>query len=452
MTTPSGPPPPPSTSGPREPATRKDGRSLALTATVLLALGAGAIFWAGLTLGDGSAGRDDEERKAIEAFTRTYQDIADDFIGTPIPQEVLGGALEGMFDVLDDPYSAYMAPDEYDTALDDARGEFEGIGAVMDTTDEDGEACEVIDQGCRLEVLAVLPGAPAEDAGLAAGDRVVGVDGEPLDGATIADSVSLIRGPRGSGVTLTLDRDGEELELEITRDTVVSDDVHGLTLADGQVGYLSIDNFSANAADDFASELQAHLDAGLDKLIIDVRDDPGGFVDATVAISSQFLAEGAVFWEEDAQGEQTAIDVAGDGIATDPALEVVLLVNGGSASASEILGGALQDAERAQLVGQPTFGKGTVQEWSDLPGENGGYRLSVAKWLTRDKTWVDGTGLSPNVLVELEGERFWAGDPEADPGADIQLQTALALLLDQPLPSPAPSPGPSPSPSASPTT
>ena len=437
-----GPASPPPATGPGAPPPRRDGPSVALTAIVLVAMGAAAIFWAGMTLGGATSGRNADERAAIEAFTRTYQDIADRFIGTPVPEEVLGGALEGMFDVLEDPYSGYMSPAEYDAALDDAMGEFEGIGAVMDTTDEMGERCEVIDDLCGLRVVQVLPGAPAEGAGLLAGDVVTGVDGEPLEGSTIDDSITLIRGPRGSEVALTVDREGQELEIPITRDTVVADDVRSATLADGRIGYISIDNFSGNAAEDFEADLQAHLDAGLEKLIIDVRDDPGGFVDATVEISSQFIEEGAVFWEEDADGTQVAIDVTGEGIATDPRLELVLLVNGGSASASEILGGALQDAGRAQLVGEPTFGKGTVQEWSELPGENGGYRLSIAKWLTRDKTWIHGQGLTPDVTVRLEGERYWAGDSAADPSLDEQVAAGVALLLGQPLPVLAATPEP----------
>ncbi len=407
---------------------------MAITAIVLVALGAGAIFWAGMTLGGATTGRNADERAAIEAFTRTYQDIADRFIGTPVPEEVLGGALAGMFDVLEDPYSGYMSPAEYDAALGAAIGEFEGIGAVMETADETGDPCDVIDGSCRLQVVDVLVGTPAEAAGLLAGDTVTGVDGESLAGATIDDSVWRIRGPRGSDVALTIDRDGEELEIPITRDTVVADDVRSATLAGGEVGYLSIDNFSGNVADDFEADLRAHLDAGRDKLIVDVRDDPGGFVDATVEISSQFIAAGPVFWEEYADGTQVAVEVTGDGIATDPGLELVLLVNGGSASASEILGGALQDAGRARLIGEPTFGKGTVQEWSELPGENGGYRLSIAKWLTRDKTWIDGEGLTPDIPVELEGERYWPGAADAEPELDLQLQSAIALLLGEPLP------------------
>ncbi len=416
---------------------------MVLTAVVLLALGAGAIFWAGMTLGGGTNGRNSEERAAIEAFTQTYRDIADRFIGTPVPADVLEGALDGMIEVLEDPYSDYMSPEEYDAALDDALGEFEGVGAVMETTDGDGESCELISDDCALRVVEVLSGAPAEEAGLQGGDSVIGVDGELLEGKTIDDTIWLIRGPRGTDVTLGVDREGEELEISITRDTVVADDVLSTTLADERIGYISIVNFSGNAADDFEADLQAHLDAGLDKLIVDVRDDPGGFVDATIEISSQFIEDGAVFWEEYADGEQVPVYVGGDGIATDEGTEVVVLVNGGSASASEIFAGAVQDAGRAQLVGENTFGKGTVQEWAELPGDSGGYRLSIAKWLTRDKRWVDGEGLTPDVAVELDGERFVAGVDGADPSRDSQVQAAVELLIGEPLPTSIPSPTPS---------
>ena len=330
MTAP-GPQLQPPAHGGGEPPPRRDGSPVALTAVVVLAMGAAAIFWAGMTLGGTSTGRNAEERAAIEAFTQTYRDIADRFIGTPVPAEVLEGALDGMIDVLDDPYSEYMAPEEYDAALDEAMGEFEGIGAVMETSDEEGEVCDVIGEGCRLRVVSVLPDAPAEGAGLRGGDSVVGVDGESIGGNTIADTIWLIRGPRGSDVVLTVEREGEELDIPITRETVVTDDVRSATLADGRIGYIAIESFSGQAAEDFEADLEAHLDVGLDKLIIDVRDDPGGFVDATVRISSQFIADGAVFWEEYADGEQVAVEVTGDGIATDHELEVVLLVNGGSA-------------------------------------------------------------------------------------------------------------------------
>ena len=352
MTAPPGTPvqPPPS------PDPEEGRGQVALTAVVLLALGAGAVFWAGMSLGGSTVGRDAQEQEAIEAFSQAYRNIADDFIGSAVPEEVLEGALDGMVDALDDPYSNYMSAAEFDAALDDAYGEFEGVGAEMDTTDAEGESCEVIDDECQLRVMRVLPDAPAEAAGLLAGDVVVSVDGELLEGTTIGDSVTNIRGPRGTDVTLGIEREGDELDIDITRDTVAFEDVHSTTLAEGQVGYISIDNFSGNASSDFEDALEAQLDAGIDRLIVDVRDDPGGVVDATVEISSQFIEDGAVFWEEYADGSLFSVDVTGEGIATDPELDVVLLVNGGSASASEILGGALQDSGRAQLVGETTFG------------------------------------------------------------------------------------------------
>ncbi len=433
MTSPVDPP------QPQQPPQRGGGGlSLGLTAVVLLAISAGVVFWAGLSLGGQTTGRTADERAAVEAFSETYRIITDKYIGTPAPEELLEGAIDGMFEVLDDPHSRYMRPDEYAAALGDARGEFEGIGAVMATEDGAGEACDAISAECRLRVLEVLLDAPAEEAGLLAGDIVTGVDGEPLEGSSIDDSVRLIRGPRGTDVTLTLERDGGERELVITRDKIISEDIHSALLADGEVGYLAISNFSLRSADDFEEALGAHLDAGIDDLIVDLRGDPGGFVDAAVEISSQFLADGAVFWEEDAAGRQVAVDVSGGGLAGDPAIEVVMLVDGGSASASEILAGALQDAGRARLVGERTFGKGTVQEWTELPGENGGFRLSVAAGLTRDKTWIDGVGLVPDVPVAGTGERYRADAAEADPALDDQLQHAIALVLSRPPPSPAP--------------
>ncbi len=373
---------------------------------VLLAISAAVVFWAGLSLGSQTSGRSADERAAVEAFSETYRIITDQYIGTPAPEDLVEGAIIGMFDVLGDPNSRYMRSDEFDAALDDARGEFEGVGAVMATEDASGAPCEPVGDDCGLRVIDVLTDAPAEAAGLLAGDVVTGVDGVSLDGSTIDDSVRLIRGPRGSEVTLALLRDGQPLELTITRDRVASEDVHSAVLADGQVGYLAIDSFGVNAADRFAAALGEHLDAGLERIIVDVRDDPGGFVDATVAISSQFLGDGAVFWEEDATGRQTAVEVIEGGLAVDDDIEVVVLLNGGSASASEILAGALQDAGRAQLVGERSFGKGTVQEWTELPGNNGGFRLSVAKWLTRNKSWVDGTGIQPDVQVAAGEERY----------------------------------------------
>jgi carboxyl-terminal processing protease len=404
---------------------------MGLIAVGLIVVSAAAVFAAGLSLGGLPGGRDDEERTAIEAFIETYRRIDREFVGESEPGELLEGAINGMFDTLDDPYSAYMPPEEYESTLSGISGEFEGIGARMSAEDAEGVTCEPISVTCELRVIDVLAESPALDAGLMENDIVEAVDARSLTGQTIDDAVLLIRGPRGSEVTLTLDRGGQQQDLTIRRDVIVSQDVRSAVLADGEVGYLRVDSFSSSAAEDFEEALREQIDAGIEQFVLDVRDDPGGFVDAAVSITSQFLDDGAVFWEEDADGTQRSVDVEPGGLAADPAIELIVLVDDGSASASEILAGALQDDGRARLVGTRTFGKGTVQEWTQLPGQNGGFRLSVAKWLTRDKDWVHGSGLTPDVIVESGDTEFRPGDPEQEPAADAQLARALALLLGQ---------------------
>jgi carboxyl-terminal processing protease len=424
-----------SPSGNQRPETTgaRERTAIAGAGLVVLVLAGVALFAAGLSLGSQGAGRNADEQAAIEAFVETYRRINEEYVGESEPGELLEGAIEGMFETLDDPYSAYLAPDEFETTFADISGEFEGIGARMSIETLDGTSCATIDEECGLRVIEVLPESPALAAGLLADDVVTAVDGRTIDGRTIEEAVRLIRGPRDSEVHLSLDRAGEGLELAITRDVIVSDDVRTALLAGGQVGYLRIEAFSAKVAESFETALREHLDAGIRKLVVDVRDDPGGFVDAAVDITSQFLPDGPVYWEESADGSQRSVEVTGNGLAHDVAIEVVVLIDDGTASASEIVAGALQDAGRAALVGEPSFGKGTVQEWTRLPGQSGGFRLSIAKWLTRDRSWVHDTGLQPDVSVSGEGRRFW---PEVDGAvpdaatveADRQLAEALEVL------------------------
>lgn len=425
----------------REPASPR--ASMGAVAVLLVAVSAAAIFFAGLVLGGQSGGRDAAERAALGAFLETYRRISTDFVGEAEPSELVEGAIRGMFETLDDPYSAYMDPDEYEATFAGISGEFEGVGARMGTEDAAGVSCEPIGDDCLLIVTEVLPDTPALAAGLMNGDVVTAVDARELNNQTIDGAVLLIRGPRGSEVVLTVDRDGVRQDVTITRDVIVSQDVRSAVLADGRIGYLRVDGFSSSAAEDFANQLGAHLDAGIKRLVIDVRDDPGGFVDAAVEISSQFLADGPVFWEEGADGAARSIDVEPGGLAIDPDIEVIVLIDDGSASASEIVAGALRDAGRARLVGETSFGKGTVQEWTRLSGENGGFRLSVAKWLTRDREWIHGSGLKPDVEVPSGVGRFHLGTG-ADAADDAQLSTAISLLLGGPAPDGAPgaTPGP----------
>jgi carboxyl-terminal processing protease len=221
-------------------------------------------------------------------------------------------------------------------------------------------------------------------------------------------------------VTLTLRRSGAPIQLTITRDVVQTTEVESRVLADGTVGYIGLAGFSDAAADDVVAALKAHLAAGRTKLILDVRGNPGGYVTAARKIASQFIASGPVFWEQDAQGKQVATESLGDGVATAADVDVVVLIDGGSASASEIVAGALQDTGRARLVGQQSFGKGTVQQWQQLSGEGGAFKLTIARWLTPNKRWINGTGLTPDVVVT---------PPRPLPaGSDPTLDKALQLL------------------------
>ena len=261
-----------------------------------------------------------------------------------------------------------------------------------------------------------IPGSPAETAGVLTGDVIASVDGTSLDGLTVDAARDRIRGPKGSVVTLGLERDGAPLDLTITRDVVQEQEVTSKALADGTVGYLRVAGFSDAAADEVVHALKEHLAAGRTKFILDLRGNPGGYVTAARKIASQFVGSGVLFWEQDAQGRQVPTEALGDGVATDPTIQVVVIVDGGSASASEIVAGALQDTKRATLVGQQSYGKGTVQQWQELSGEGGAFKLTVARWLTPDKRWIHKVGLTPDVVVTLPDPVPAGTDPDLGQG------------------------------------
>jgi carboxyl-terminal processing protease len=215
--------------------------------------------------------------------------------------------------------------------------------------------------------------------------------------------------------------------VEIVRAVIVTPEVETRSLANGAVGYLRLSGFSDHAAEQLDAAAAAAVGGGQKALILDLRGNPGGFVTAAREIASQFLADGTIFWQQDADGSLTETMATPGGAATDPSIKLVVLVDGGSASASEIVAGALQDRGRATLVGTKTFGKGTVQQWTQLEGDHGGFRLTIAKWLTPAKTWVHGTGITPDVEVT---------DPPREPGDDPALTAALEVLGAQTTSSP----------------
>ncbi|MFN8623479.1 MAG: S41 family peptidase [Chloroflexota bacterium] len=455
--------PPPSQPVPAPAAEPERGRSPIVLALIVIAVLAGAaLFASGFTLGLQQAlapGTPANERDLFDPFWEAYRKITTEYVGKVQPKALVEGAIKGMFGAVDDPYSSYMTSEEYQQSLGGISGEFEGIGAQMTSETSTGEACDTLGPSCALVVVSVIRDSPAEHAGLLANDHLVAVDGTPVDGKTLDEVVALVKGPKGTDVTLSLLRPAAAgspmpgasagpvaspggspgaggaagsamtpVELTIRRDVVRSEDVHPQVLGDGTVGYLDIAGFSGSAAGDFHADLQKQLDAGIRSFVIDVRDDPGGYVDAALAIASEFIKSGPVYWEEYADGRQQPTNANGDGLATDPGIKVAVLINGGSASASEILAGALQDTGRGTLIGERSFGKGTIQQWHLLSNDTGGFRLSVAKWLTPDKRWIHGEGLTPDIQV---------GAASAGTNDDPQLARALAWLA-APVASPAP--------------
>ena len=419
---------------PVEPAP-SGGRSIPVLriAIVVVALFAGgALFMSGYSMGRQLAaepGTPIGDDQAFRPFWDTYHTITERYAGGEVDRDALiQGAIRGMIESLEDPYSSYLTSEEYRESLQGIGGEFEGIGAEIATQATDGtQGCATLGPDCRLVVVAPLAGSPAERAGLRPGDLILAADGVSLDGLTVDEARDRIRGPKGSTVTLSVVRDGgEPFALEITRDVIQQEEVEVRELADGTVGYVRLNGFSDRGAEELRAALAAHVEAGRTKLILDLRGNPGGYVTAARDVASQFIASGPVFWEVEASGAETATDARPDGVATDPAIQVVTLVDGGSASASEIVAGALQDTGRATLVGTTTFGKGTVQQWQELTGEGGAFRLTIARWLTPDKRWIHDVGITPDVVVEIPADLPAGADPILDRGLEVLAGDAVA--------------------------
>jgi carboxyl-terminal processing protease len=403
---------------------RRRGRGVLLAALALVVLVAGSgLLGAGFLLGRLSAltpGTPTDRQELFQPFWDAFDSISREYVGGVDEKALVEGAIKGMFDALGDPFSVYLSSEDLRNSLAGISGQFEGIGAIMTTRDRAGvEGCKTAGPDCHVVVVHTVPDAPAARAGLLKDDEVVAIDGAAIAGKTLAETVALVRGPRDTTVRLGIVRGGgAPIELAIVRAVIDREVVSSDVIAGGQVGYIRLDSFSAASADEFGAELKTLLDGGLTRIVFDLRGDTGGFIDAAQKIGGQFIAAGPVFWEEFADGTQVAHDAPPGGVATDPQIQVIVLIDKNTASASEIVAGALQDTGRARLVGTTSYGKGTVQQFQTLTNDSGGFRLSVAKWLTPKKTWINGVGLTPDVPVTT---------PDGST-TDVVLQRAIELL------------------------
>lgn len=311
-------------------------------------------------------------------------------------------ALAGMMAALD-PNSSYLDPQALRLLEEEQAGEVQGIGALVaseDLTAADPETtpCAVVSETCRLVVVSTFVDSPAERAGLLPGDVFVAVDGESIVGWNVDEVTATVRGAAGTEVLLTVDRAGELLDLGIIRAALTVPVVESDLIAD--VGYLKLNLFTDTADRQMHDALSTLLGNGIDRLVLDLRDNPGGALDATVSIASEFLVEGVVVRTQSPDDERT-YEVEGGGIATSTDLEVVILVNRGSASASEVLSAALQEADRAVVIGENTFGKNTVQQRFGL-SNGGALKLTVARWVTASGADFGEGGVTPDIVAEIE--------------------------------------------------
>jgi carboxyl-terminal processing protease len=364
-----------------------------------------------------------EPSEAFAVLCEVYADIKGEYVDQISDEDLVDGAVRGMIEYgLEDPYSGYLPPEQYGQALDDLSGSFSGIGAEVGMENladpDDLAACTVVTQTCAMVIVAPLDDSPAERAGLRPGDQILAVDGTSTLGETVSSLVYQVRGESGTDVTLTIRRgDDEEQDITITRAVIELQEVNAELLEDG-IGYIRLTSFTDRASGLFADALSSLLEQGATGIVFDLRSNPGGYIVAAQGIASQFVTAGELLFTVES-GEDVDEWRAENGVAQDPSIEVVVLVDGGSASASEIVAAALQEHERATILGEPTFGKNTVQIWNDLPN-GGGLRLTTDRWFTPEHNSVAPGGIQPDVVVAAPE------DPESD--EDPQLDRAVETL------------------------
>lgn len=347
----------------------------------------------------------------MASFWKAWNALSENYVIThssstlPTAKERLYGAIGGLADSYGDPYTVFFPPEEAKTFAETISGSFAGVGMEIDVKDG------------VLTVVAPLKGTPAEAAGIKAGDQIATINGESTEGLSTGKAVKKIRGPIGTQVVFTIIRGGKPSEIKVTRDTIQVPETKDSLDEKSGVYTIALYEFTSNSASLFSEAFERFKASGSRKLIIDLRSNPGGYLDAAVDIASHFLPKGATIVTEDFGGKEPNEVHTSLGYNDLPAkTKVVVLIDGGSASASEIFAGALQDAHVATLIGTKSFGKGSVQTLLDLDG--GSLKITVARWVTPDGHWIMGNGITPNISVPYTA---------ADATAKRDPQTARAI-------------------------
>ncbi len=338
------------------------------------------------------------------------------------PEKMFYGSIKGMVASLEDPYTFFLTPEENKQSKDDLGGKFEGIGAQLGLKDN------------RIIIIAPLKNSPAEKAGLRSGDFIVKVDDASTKGWTLPQAVSKIRGNKGTKVKLTIGRDGKEEEYTIIRDQIIVDSVElsyesrqDCSIDCPKIAYIKINQFIDNTNDEWdqkVDEVSKEWNAKHIKgIVLDVRDNPGGYLDSAVYLANEFFGQGKIIVKQESTTNINK-DYYAIRFGKLQNIPLVVLINKGSASASEILAGSLRDHKRAALVGEKSFGKGSVQEALDLK-DGAGLHVTVAKWILPNGDWINSKGIEPEIKVEnqiKEGNTLTKKD-------DMQLEKGIEQIL-----------------------
>jgi carboxyl-terminal processing protease len=369
-----------------------------------------------------------ELQTLFQPFWETWNLVHDQYVDQPVDNlALMRGAITGMLSALGDEHTSYMNPEEFQQANESLSGAYEGIGAYVDTTTD------------YLTIISPIPGSPAEAAGLRSGDAIIAIDGNDMTGTNPEIVRQKVLGPAGSIVTLTIRRGTEApFDVKITRANITIKSADGKML-ENDIAYVQVTTFGDNTTSELLATLKTLMAQNPKGLVLDLRNNGGGYLQTAVEVASQFLPKGkTVLIEQYGNGNKDSYTSLGDGLATD--IPMVVLINEGTASASEIVAGALQDYGRATLVGVVSYGKGSVQTWNALSNDQGAVRVTVAKWLTPNGRTIHKIGLTPEVVVEMTEEDFNA---KRDPQLDVATQALSHLIAGtsftyEPLQSPTP--------------
>jgi len=368
-----------------------------------------------LTTPQGAANATPDALKTLfEPFWETWDLVHKQYVDQPVDDiALMRGAISGMLAALGDEHTSYMDPSQFKEVNSTLSGEYEGIGAYVDTT------------GDYLKVISPISQSPAEKAGILAGDLIIAINGTSMKGVNPELARQKVLGPEGSTVTLTIQRVAVEqpFDVQIVRAKINIASVESKMMADN-LAYVKLNTFGETTTSELISQLKGLLVKKPKGLILDLRNNDGGYLQTAVEVASQFVKEGVIVSEKYGDGRATdKSNAIPGGYATD--IPMVVLVNEGTASASEIVSGAIQDYARGKLVGVTTYGKGSVQIFTPLNNNAGAVRITIAKWLTPKDRTIHKIGLTPDVVVEMTKEDYAAG---RDPQLDAAVKTLLDLL------------------------